>query len=567
MLQLLRTDPTGVAMSKILDATVSIRDNHSPIPDCPDLVFSVKTYRRIFDREGEAVGNSIIEPLNLFFQTLTLSEQKVLYDMYAFAKKTLDAMTSDNRRDLEQQIQERVYDSLRFLNLPARAIAFCRTPAFTYPPLDDIGTEPHHTEEKTFREEDYIIITAMAVITKLMIPIWGEFIAALSNLRVNSQQREEIAFSLLEPTFEEDDFGREYEKLTFKLSTTIQKVRSTTDGPGSPATTSYILTHSGVDDEMFNHVIMASTVVKRMATYNCFTGVREGDIPNIIVYIHEAIRKATDSRIDAMRKGISINPRLDLSNNDKDNNTSILDHMSKTSKKSIDVPVVVTVAAQNWEIPRLIKDAGVSIEEVEAACAYYTTNPFEVSPLCQAMVASFVGTRFGGSKCINYLPLVLHRQIVVILQIFLIKEGYVDLAALLSAKTSPQPIDGAVSTLATHIYSKLKSDEYVLCQKRFKGSLEKPQIVFGRKDANREKNLDKIDFVNHIKRIIEWLTKYVHTENMAPVLWQMSGRSNHPVVGSDCQFDDNIIRDLCRFYLMFNDERRPFSNTLVRETC
>ena len=108
------------------------------------------------------------------------------------------------------------------------------------------------------------------------------------------------------------------------------------------------------------------------------------------------------------------------------------------------------------------------------------------------------------------------------------------------------------------ISTNLKSQEYLRCLNLFKGYLEKPVQHFGKKGNQKKVDVDRIDFVNHINRMVEWLIRFTHSENMAPALWDFAKIENRPIVGTECRFDENIIRDLCRFYLVFHDERRPF---------
>lgn len=559
MLTIIRTQPTGSAITTFLDATVSLRDGDKNIPECPDIVFSMKTYEKIArDSEG-LIGDLILLPINLFFEELSMDDHRAIYDMYRYTKETIDHMTMDNKREIQDALQERIFHTIHRLKLSEKMIAFCQTKRFVYPDLSSAGKLPHHSKEKTFILEDYIEITAISILSKLMVPIWGEFIRQLGVIGIGNNQREKIAFDLIETTLEEGAFERIYNKLSYSLTSLIMDIRKATDKKSmGNATTSFILTHNGIDDQMFDQIVMATIVVKRMATYECFTRLKDGNVPNAMVYIDDGIKRTADTRIKAMRNTMNTMPRRELPSHDTEDNSSILDHASKTSKKPIDVPIFVTTAVQHWELPKLLDVTETPLDVYNSATDYYSTNPFDISPLTQAMVASFIGTRFGGSKCINYLPPMLYQKIVTILQIFLVRNEMLDLAALVSSKTSPAPIDGVTSPLGMRISTNLKSQEYLRCLNLFKGYLEKPVQHFGKKGNQKKVDVDRIDFVNHINRMVEWLIRFTHSENMAPALWDFAKIENRPIVGTECRFDENIIRDLCRFYLVFHDERRPF---------
>jgi hypothetical protein len=133
-----------------------------------------------------------------------------------------------------------------------------------------------------------------------------------------------------------------------------------------------------------------------------------------------------------------------------------------------------------------------------------------------------------------------------------------NLAALVSSKTSATPIDAAANSLSVRINANLKSEEYLRCLEIFKGYLVKPVVQIGRRGGNRKPEEDRIDFSSHVTRMIDWLLRYSHSENMAPALWDYAKAEIRPILGTECRFDETIIKDLCKFYLVFHDEKKPF---------
>lgn len=559
MLSMIRTQPIGSALSTFLDVSISLRDGNNNVDGHPDIPFSIKTYVKI-SKDGEhEVGDRILLPINLFFKTLSDKEHRIIYAMYKYTKTHIDQMTKDNRREYQDRIQLKVYETIRKLDIPTKLIRFCKTDLFVYPDLSEVGKLPHHSKEKTFLIDDYVEITAISLLSKMMVPIWGEFVKILGDLGIGNNQRERIAFDLIEPSLEESSFARIYTKLSNSLESIIDEIRKNIDKkPMGSTTTSFIVTHNGIDDEMFDSIVMATIVMKRMAPYECFTLLKDGNVPNAMVYIYDSIMKTADTRIKAMRNTMNTMPRRELPSYDTEDNSSILDHASKTSNRPIDDHIYVTTAVGQWELPKLLEDTNTPMDVYSSAVDYYSTNSFDVSPMTQALVASFIGARFGGSKCINYLPLGIHQKIVTIMQIFLISQGMTTLASLASACTSQIPIDGGSTNIALRIMANLKSSEYLRCQSIFKGDLEKPSNTHNKRGIQRKIEVDKIGFVNQISRMAEWLIRYSHKENMAPVLWEYAKVADRPVVGSECSFDENTIRNLCQFYLIMHNDVKPF---------
>lgn len=575
MLVIIRTKPEGSGNPNMLTATVSIRDEkNNNIGGYPDINFSINTYMKISkdekapkkegvvgDSRDDASGDQILLPINLFFKQLTLDDHKTVYDMYKFAKENISRMDLDNRREVLDLIQGRVFDTIHRLRLDKKMIAFCTTDLFVYPELESVGMKPHHSNEKTFRTNHYVEITGISILSKMMVPIWGDLIKRASDLSISSNQREKICFDLIEPTLEEGAFAEIYRKLDFFLSSITREEIKTQDKKTQMGTSvSYILSRNGVDEDMFDDIVMSIIVVKRIATYECFELLKDGSVPNAMVYIDNGIRKTTSTKIGTMREALTTMQRRDPVSHDRDDNSSILDYTSKTSKKSIDIPIFVTTAVDAWEIDKLLKETQTPELVYNQAVEYYATNSFDVSPLCQAMTASFIGTRFGGSKCIGYLPPMLYQKVVAIMQIWLIDNNYLNLAALVSSNTSQMPVEGVVPMIASRIDANMRSsEEYGRCEKLFRGFVDKPVIPFGRRGGSRKQEVEKIDFVNHIAKMASWLVSYTHSENMAPALWSYAKVEVRPQPGSDCTYDETIISDLCRFYLDFhNTDRRPF---------
>lgn len=561
-------DEDGVENRGSLNCMVQLlNEAGEPMSGYPDIVFSVKSYQKIarenhLVNQGESNGDEILLPVNLFFSTLSLKDHISLYLMYKEAQKIISNMSEDNWRESRDAMHDYIFKTFKNMKLDEKTIAFCQKPPFVYPDLSMIGQEAHHTEAKTFKEADYKEITAIAVVTKIMIPIWGYLLSKLSSQPHNVRQREQLAFELIETTLEDGGFERIYNKLFHYFRSVINDIRKNIDKkPTNAASTSFILTHNGLDDQMFETSIMSTVLVKRLASFPCFAHKDDVKAPDVMVYVCELAKHSVDSTIRTMRGSMRTLPKREVANHETEDNSSIIDHISRTSSKSIDVPILVAVAVRNWEIDRLLTEYEIPIDVFDKAVLYYQTNGFGVSKLTQAMVASFIGTRFGGSKCINYLPPDLYQKIVTILQIFLIRHDLIDLASLASSIESSTPIEGVHSVLMARIHSNYeKWPEYIACKDTFKGYVDKPLPLIGKRPGQKKKQEpDRIDFVQHIRKMIDLLTLYSHAENMAPALWEFSKVENRPLVGTDCQFDEHVIQHLCRFYLLFH-EKKPAVN-------
>jgi hypothetical protein len=563
MLSILRTQPEHSAITPFMDAVVTLRNERNEnIEGYPDIVFAIRTYVTISKDDDEVRSNSIIRNINLFFETLDMKAQTDLYKMYRFARTQIDKMDGDNRPEIQRVIEENVFKTIKANKIDRKMIEFCGTGIFVYPSLVDVGTLPHHSPGKTFLINEYIEVTAISLLSKMMVPIWGELMRVLGDIKIDSNQREKLVFDLIEPVLEDGPFERIYTKLFSYLESSVIESRKAIDAKAtaSGTTSSFIITHNGLDDQIFNSIVMATIVVKRLATYDCLSRLGGGGLPDVMVYINDGIKRTANTRIQGMRATMNTMPRKPLPSHESEDNSSILDHASRMSKKPIDVPIVVTTAVETWELPKLIEITDTPIDVYNSAVEYYSKNSFDVSPLCQAMVASFVGMRFGGSKCISYLPPQTHQKVVVLLQVFLIRQGMVELASLISSRTSALPIDGTISSVGLRITTNLSTtQEYHQCIRLFKGFVQKPVNNGLKKGRSRKAEpTETISFTTHIQKLTEWVVRYNHAENMAPALWDFSQQNPRTPLGAEVVYTDAVIRMLCRFYLLFHDGPKPF---------
>lgn len=553
MLKILRVQPSNAAASRKLSSLVVYRPFNEPSADYPDLEFDTRSYDKISSDKSDSRGEIILSPINQFLDLLTDHEQKILYLFYTQCKELIKTITTHNRYEVEEVLQEKFYDLIVNLNLPERLIAFSRSDAFVYPDLSEVGKANHHTKEKTFNVLEYQELNAISLLCKILFPVWGDLTVKLDEINIDNNFRKKISFELIVPNLEEGAFATVYRKLSYYISSAVADYRKSFDKNmiKSSMTTSFILTYNYIDDDMFVDMVMAMIVVNGLVIY---------ESADIMIYINGRINYAAEQIVNNAQKKMTIMPRRALDSHDGDDNSSIIDHVSKTSNKPMDIPIFITTAFDHWELDRLVVDTDTPKQIFDRAHAFYVSSSFEISPLCQAMVATFIGKRLGGSKCLNYLSLAQYYRLVTMLQYYLIKNKMIDLATLVSAKSSPLPLDRAQSTLSTRLEANMAlSSQYLECRDLFKGYLRKPLGTLGRtKRERRNAEMEQIDFTSHIVKIKDWLIKHVHYENMAPVLWEYSGRENPPLLGTDVQFDERVIGNLCQFYLNFYREERPF---------
>jgi hypothetical protein len=530
----------------------------------PDVTFMVRSFKKCStpekgekteDWEDESDSETVksMYPANLFFNKLTDEEQGELYDMYVRVKDLIGRMNLENYRVIQDLIRKRVTQTLKVINIANRLVEFAADPIFLYPDLTEAGKGANHTEERTYHHGDYLVLTGISILSKIVYPICGE-IHNLPRIIGDETLFDMIGLDIIEPTLESGPFGPVYNKLQNTIRKTVTTTLERQDKAlnNQAQDTRFVLSHSGGFKGRFIDSVIAHIITRRMASFSPSTMVR-GKRPNAMVFIDNAITRSTVSKIAGMKKGMTVVPRWELSSGDgEQDNASMLDHISRSGSRPIDYSVITTVSAERHVIPKMLALFDTPIDVYLSALEYYRIHPFEISCFTQSMAASFAGMRFGGSKCLNWLPNPIYVQLVTIMQIWMVQNGLHRVASLCSAINSEDIIDAADSTvpiIAIRERTPMEK-EYTLCESLFRGNVTRE--VAGSKRRGAKKEVETIGFRTLISGLVEWLGQYSHKENMAPSIWKLRGEEDYPIHMSECTVESTIMVDVCRYYLMMH---------------
>jgi hypothetical protein len=504
-------------------------------------------------KNGESLGEDILAPMNGFFELLGDEDQRVLYQMYAESAKIISEIeTIDHVKPMCARLTDIMLNAVVDTNLVTKLVEFTGSPRFRYPDLSGTGVDPWHTRDKTYSLPHYIEVTALSIYSKIISPIWSKLLIQLQSVGVSSLHREMECLAIIDPVLTMTEFTPIYAKLTNTLTGQVANIlRDKDKAQASQQTSDFILTHSHINRDIFNRIIMATIIVKRLVSYNCDRKNDSDEESNAMSFIYYSIAMTVDNRLKSMKNELPAQPRRELRDNNEEDNSSIVDHISRTSRRPVDEAIFVI---ETFPIPRqiLLDRHNIDYKKVRAAVEFYRRNHFDIPLITEAMVVSFAGKELGGTKCLQYLRSDQYLELVAMMQIYLLRNGFKDLAMLASSITMPSDGDHISPLLRAHILATTThSAEYVECTHLFRGHVDKHVTQYGGKKSKNRK-YERVDFAVQISNMTKWILEYSHLENVAPSVWDAAGIVDYPIRGMECVYDRELLVNLCRYYLQFH---------------
>lgn len=189
-----------------MQISVSIQDERDISIRAPIQIL-VEHNKRILEFSGrpfmkEALvppeGFSVFEPINLYWATLPEIEQSKIFEIYEHIAIGFEETRSS--KDLEDHLSNMVTLLVKHHPLEVLEKWISAHPYFTVPPevMSEFIQDPEqkNTREKTYLRHEYIQLTAFALFSRVLLPIFGEFIVS-TRKSVGVSKKEFGAVSLL----------------------------------------------------------------------------------------------------------------------------------------------------------------------------------------------------------------------------------------------------------------------------------------------------------------------------------------------------------------------------------
>ncbi len=503
-----------------------ILDNTMAIVDLNKIYFYIDTYVKLSKPPADN-WELLLRPANGFLNFLNAADQKLFCLFYIEARRYIDSEFMLNNtnmisiNDVATQLGNRLYDLARAMDLPAKLIYYAANPEISgiiIPDLSQAGTRPQDNEQYTFRYDEYIVVVAISILCKLLCPIWGDLIQRTLKNTANAV-KETHCLKAIEPILDMPAFAVVNKKLFGYIANIVnQEWSRASDNAGFTASL------SGFSRERFHDMIYAILMVKRYVNIDHYK--YDG---SVMVWTATNAKLSFTSLIGTLNNNCHIMRRVDVSDSpdrDDDRAVSVLEYSSRVTTVTADIPTLIKVGMRA-AIRDLCRTYDVAERDFRLCLRYYEQHPIEVTLLNKILVGLLIGQRIGGARGLQYLDLLHYMQLVVIVQIHLVKQGYLALAELLTATPAATVKTGVASNIDSSIHQLLA---------RLPESKEVEHVFYY--------TIDNIGVVDILRKLAEFITRYHHYANTAPTLAAVADQELTPpdqVVG----YDEFIMRTFC----------------------
>lgn len=266
--------------------------------------FDAGTYQKINKGDDHSGPHVSLLIINHFFTTLGPDDQADIFDFYGKTKELISSVVDSNHEVVEKEIAEHLLELVEDCKLMDAARDFSRLRVFEYPDLPLVGQMEHHSEEKSFYLEEYIDITAMSMLCRMMLPVWGEYDNHLRLRGVDMSDRRVRSFGLIDSVFETFGPKASYDKLYNTCVSIVDNTRRSQDKRERKdwLSTAQLLKVSDFDDDSFEYARMATFFVKSLGMYDPMRDPDTDALPNLMVFASKMIRTETEDAIKTLRK-------------------------------------------------------------------------------------------------------------------------------------------------------------------------------------------------------------------------------------------------------------------------
>ena len=518
------------------------------ILDLSKIYFYIDTYKKLA-KDPIEMWDLLLSPANNFLAYLNEEDSKLLCLFYIDARKIIDEELIMLRRqltDVATTIGNKLYDLSDQIGLPEKLVYYCKNYDLPFPDLSYAGTRVgQDREEMTFKAEEYYQLMAISILCKLLGPIWGDLIYH-SLQDIDTLQKESHCVGIILPVLEKEQFKPVSNKLYYYVSSIVNTALSS-----SYNNASFSAALGGFSTKRIHDAVYSVLLVKRYVNVDFFK--QNG---NLMVWTSTCAKSTVTTLIQTLNKKCHVMKRIDISDGpdrggDEESNVSVLEHSSRVTTVTADVPVLIKIAVRNT-IKDICIDCEVSELELKLAMTHYTANPIQVSVLNRVLVGLLLGNRLGGAKGLKYLSHLDFTKLVAVTQLYMANHIQTSLVHLLTASTpsllSPTEENQKrhVSDEARNIDARInnlfnQSGEYRDCEKTF------PYAI------------DNISLGGILLKLKDHIIKYNHFANTAPSVSTTMDQT--PLrKGVLIEYDEFIMRNLCFILLQIINKEKQLTS-------
>ena len=484
--------------------------------------------------------NKTFHIVNKFFHTSTITdeERSDYVRMITHMSMVTRRYMSDHEhiyRNLLQLISELadlLEDFDRKYNLAVQLKDFLMYGDIKINYYENAGERPQDTPDMTFSYTEIIQVTAIAMLSKILMSITILFLNMYKDNKATLDDKiKEICFlGVFKPVL-----ARSYFDVYNKLEHFVERIAKNGDKKRELSNT-YI----GFSDSIRHHHTLATIIVKRYASFD-IAGI-DGNDGRILIYTASCITTAkSDTRHQAA--GLML-PKDETEGSSDDSNNSNLEVEARLSSKPADYVMLVNSFAL-CSINTYIQQHDLDVELYNNIVSYYSyMQPIDVNSWTSYVLSLEFAEYLHGASSFALLTERMINQLVPLFQLKMLKEGNIDFMHL--ATVSETSVE--------------KTPQQILADDRYIQDFWKESVSY--RNLNDRYNfsigiMDKscksksIRWDTSLAKIVDNLTKCKVVYNTAPALWEAI---QQPVNKGVYQAPREMVDMTCRYLLRRLDE-------------
>lgn len=394
-------------------------------------VFSMVRYTKLNKAaltEGRLPINNVLDPVNLFFKSLSIEDQKAIaYTIFNMHVSICKRFAEDIKVSDLEEFTYGLGDALITLDNAIGLIEKISKFVSENVPLGDfeeIGTREQDTKELTFLEVDVHGLTVIAILNKMLCPLFSVYMNILLNKKnLYCEHGYELPCVFMLSKVLEKHYGELIEKFKNYINHNIKKKNAAIE---SDAATMLHYTPTSMRLKMYAQLLIRSLV--NVDLYNMDR--------NLMSFVCRSILDTITSTSKSINEYPVFVRKPQVKHQDEDT-SGYLDVSSAVSKAPFDTAKIIMTATRPVVNKCLATYAQIfSQEDFEASLAYYRNKVIVPNAFNRFLVNTFFRSFLGGSQCVLLVKSTQFNELVACLQMIALKKGYVELVHMLTATKS-----------------------------------------------------------------------------------------------------------------------------------
>lgn len=384
------------------------------------------------------------------------------------------------------------------------------------------GKRPQDTAELTFTEPEMRELIVVALLCKLLTPVFGELMTNMPPVigedgkKKTERDREMRCVVLVNETIKEH-FAVLMTKFQYYLQHTVRGCCSV-DKPAA--------IFSGYTESTRSYIIFSNLLVRNFINVN----LRQED-SNIMRFSDSIARTLVNTQDStANRKQVKTRVAYGASaTGDEGGNIAQMEIDSLVSNRTMDVPIIVAASVDKIVSKWLMK-CEISKKEFNSCLNFFKEHPIFPTQINRFTACGFFGPDLGGGRGVLLLDSTNYTKLICLLQMIVFSYGYKDLGHILTA--SPTTTVKVVPTQSDNLFllNYGNSYSYRNCKAKFDGSTLS--------SSGRE-------WDQQMKDIVDDLTKNFYVYNTPEFIWDTMQEDDEN--GKVIVIESQITGELCLF--------------------